>query len=200
MYYKYLRKGEALTVTANYSVILSLGPGPFMFFPCETCEYAVSTSWPWHDMFRAGYLYILFLCMCVTQKNITACLVSSFFSLPRSSVSFSLALLSKTSKRIRNKVQQVSPRLPAAKSASYRYFWPLKKPKSLVEGGRGKAATDGERLNYSVSAPCWPQIAGLFGSGLHPLIRLPYNKTTDRWVLCSSKIKVTLTRIAAVDD
>lgn len=197
--HKISQKGEALPVTGNYSVTLCLGPGSIVFLPCKTYEYVVSTSQPWHDMFYHSYLYVLLVCVCPTQKNIAACPVS-FLSLPHSSMSFSRALLSKYSKRTWSRVQHVSPRLPAAPTASYKDFWPLKKPESLVEGGRGKAATDGERLNYSVSVPCWPQIAGLFGSGLYPLIRLPYNKATNWWVLCGSKIKVTLTRLAAVDD
>lgn len=162
------------------------------------CSFYFSAM-TWHDMLHYSYLYTLFLCTCATQKNITACYRSSFFLLPRSSVSFSQALLSKPSKTIWSGVQHVSSRLPGAKSASYKCFWLLKKPKSLDEGGRGKAAADGEHLN-SASVPCWPQIAGLFGSGLYPLIRLTYNKTTNWWVLCSSKIEVTLTSLAAVDD
>lgn len=154
----------------------------------------------WHDMLHYSYLYTLFFCMCVTQKNTTASHLCSFFLLPCSSVPFSQAHLSKPLKTIWRRVQHVSSRLPGARSASYKCCWLLKKPKSLDEGGRGKVATDEEHLNNSFSVPCWPQIAGLFGNGLYPLMRLTYNKTINWQVLCSSKIKVTLTSLAAVDD
>lgn len=169
-----------------------------MFLPREICERAVSTSQPWHGMLHHSYLYILFLCMCATQKNITACLF--FFLITTLKHVIFLGTPCKTLQENLKQGPACFTKATCTKSASYKHFWPLKMPKSLVEGGRGKAGTDGEHRNYSVSVPRWPQTAGLFGSALYPLTRLPYNKATKWWVLCSNKIKVTLTRLAAVGD
>lgn len=165
-------------------------PGLFLFLPCETCAYAVSHFWPWHDVLHQLSLHF-------------SCLVSSFFLLSCLNKSFSRALLTKHYKRSRSsqRVHHVSGRLPVAKSASYKWFRLTKNnTESSVEGGRGKAASDRESLNDPILGPSWPQTAELFGSGLHSLIMLHCNETTNWWVLCSSKIKVTLARLAAVDD
>lgn len=57
-----------LPVTVKCSVILHLGPGPFTFLPCKTCEYAVSTCWRWRGILHQLPLCFVSLCVCHTKE------------------------------------------------------------------------------------------------------------------------------------